>query len=253
QGRSEVVLTAIHLGLYGVGLDPVITLEDLLEKILHSGLPGRIRLSSIEPLEVTQGLLDLIALSKGKICSHLHIPLQSGSDRILGEMDRPYRREDFIRTVIRARKAIPDVGIGCDVICGFPGEQSSDFYQTEDLIRDLEIPFVHAFPYSPRPGTRAARMKDDVHHSIKKERVLRLRLIAQENQRNFLDGLVGKKLEVVPESRTGPSGRVLSLADNYARVLLPGDRKWEAGALVEVMCAGRMDDFLIAATDAGNI
>ncbi len=249
RGRFEVVLTAIHLGLFGKDLVPHITLEDLLEKILDAGLPGRIRLSSIEPLEVTQRLLDLMVFSKGRICRHLHIPLQSGSDRILKEMGRPYRREDFIHSVMNAREANRNIGIGCDVICGFPGEQDSDFCQTEELIRDLEIPFIHAFPFSARPGTRAAGMKDDVHHNIKKERVHRLRRIARDNQRNFLDRLVGKKLEVVPENRTGPNGWIPSLADNYARVLLPGDGKWRPGTLVEVICTGRTDESLVGAVE----
>jgi len=247
QGRMEVVLTAIHLGLYGKDLDSPTTLDDLLERILDSGMPGRIRLSSMEPLEITDRLLTLMASSMGKICGHIHIPLQSGSDRILGQMNRPYRREDFIRSVMKAREAVGGMGIGCDVICGFPGERESDFSMTEELIRDLEIPFIHAFPFSARPGTAAAKMKDEVQYGVKKDRVHRLREIALNNQRNFLDGLVGKKLEVVPESRTVSDGWVSSLADNYARVLLPGDRKWEPGTLVEVICTGRMDESLIGA------
>jgi len=251
-GRQEVVLTAIHLGLYGKDLDPQYTMEDLLERILDAGLPGRIRLSSMEPLEITDRLLGLMASSEGKICGHLHIPLQSGSDSVLARMNRLYGVEDFIHSVERAREAVGDMGIGCDVICGFPGERESDFTMTAEVIKDLEIPFLHAFPFSVRPGTAAARMKDDVPHSIKKERVNVLREIARENLNKFLDGLVGKKLEVVPENRTGTNGWIPSLADSYARVLLPGDKIWEPGKLVEVICTGRIDESLVGARDRGD-
>lgn len=252
RGRMEIVLTAIHLGLYGKDLDPATSLEDLLDRILNAGPRGRIRLSSIEPLEVTDRLIDLVAASDGKICRHLHIPLQSGSNRVLERMKRPYGRDDFIRTVEKARETLEDVGIGCDVICGFPGETERDFMQTVQVIRDLEIPFLHAFPFSPRPGTPAYQMKDDVPYRTKKARVNILRGIAGENQGRFLDGLVGKELEVVPERGKQKDGRIPSLADNYARVFLPNGCGREPGALLTVICDGREDGSLKGRTVGGR-
>ena len=253
QGRLEVVLTAIHLGLYGNDLDPPCSLEGLLEKLLDAGLPGRIRLSSMEPLEITDRLLKIMSSSDGRICGHLHIPLQSGSDKVLAQMNRPYRREDFIRSVLKARDAIEYIGIGCDVICGFPGESEGDFSRTEELITDLKIPFLHAFPFSARPGTAAAGMKDDVPYGIKKNRVNRLRDIARGNQENFLDGLVGTRLEVVPENRPTKDGWIPSLAHNYARVLLPEEGGWIPGSLVGVVCTGRAGESLTGKEVKANL
>ncbi len=242
-GRREVVLTAIHLGLYGKDQSHAVNLDDLLWRLLGEDLPGRIRLSSMEPLEITGRLLEIMASSPGRICRHLHIPLQSGSDRVLQAMGRPYLRDDFTRIVHRAGEMVPGIGIGCDVICGFPGETEDDFSRTEDLIRSLAIPFLHAFPYSPRPGTRSAGMSDDVPHRVKKARVRTLREVAAGNLRDFLDGLVGAELTVVPEnSRNG--GGTVALADNYARVVLEEVEGSSPGSLVTAAIVGRDGLFL---------
>ncbi len=242
-GRSEVVLTAIHLGLYGKDQYPTATLDDLLCRLVDEGLPGRIRLSSMEPLEITGRLLDIIASSEGGICRHLHIPLQSGSDEVLRAMGRPYLRSDFTRIVHRARELVPGIGIGCDVICGFPGETEDDFHGTEVLIRDLAIPFLHAFPYSPRPGTRSADMSDDVPHRVKKARVRALREAATDNLRNFLDSMIGAELTVVPESAWNGADTV-ALADNYSRVVLKAADELCPGSLVTATIVGRDGLFL---------
>ena len=234
NGVQEVVLTGIHLGFYGKDLSPPLMLESLIEAYLAVDTPGRIRLSSLEPLEITDRLLALMSGSGKRICRHLHIPLQSGSDRILGLMNRQYTRVDFVDSVERAKRALPGVGIGCDVICGFPGETEKDFMDTEELISALEIPFLHVFPYSPRPGTQAAGLKDDVPHPVKKERAARLREIAGLNKHAFFDYFVGTILEVVPESTVHAGNGFHALADNYIRVKLAGGA-WMPGKLVDVL------------------
>ena len=241
RGSSEVVLSGIHLGQYGGDLEPASSLEDLLTRLLENDLPGRLRLSSIEPLEITSRLIETIASADGRICRHLHIPLQSGSDRILMAMGRPYLSAHFTDAVRLLRDSVTGIGIGCDVICGFPGESEEDFNQTRDLIDKLQIPFVHAFPFSPRPGTKAAAMTDDVPHQVKKERVLLLRKLAEENRQLFASSFVGDVLETAFESRTDDPGRLLGLSDNYLRVAVKNPD--------EGMIPGRIVDILIERTD----
>jgi len=237
RGSSEVVLSGIHLGQYGGDLDPASGLEDLLAMLLENGLPGRLRLSSIEPLEITSRLIERMANAKGCICRHIHIPLQSGSDRVLRAMGRPYLSRHFVDAVRLLRIAVPGIGIGCDVICGFPGESEQDFEQTRDLIEKLQIPFIHAFPFSPRPGTKAADMTDDVSHQVKKERVLILRELAEANRISFAGPFVGEVLKIALESRTDDPGRLLGLSDNYLRVAVKNPGKG--------MIPGRIVDVLI--------
>lgn len=236
RGVPEVVLSGIHLGQYGGDLDPVFTLDQLLQMLLDQDLPGRLRLSSIEPLEITPRLVDTLAASKGRLCRHIHIPLQSGSDRVLQAMGRPYQSAHFSDAVRFLRESVPGIGIGCDVICGFPGESARDFDRTRTLIESLQIPFVHAFPFSPRPGTRAALMSDDVPHRIKKERVSALRRLAGENWQLFAGSFVGDVLKTALEKRTDDPGRQLGLSDNYIRVALSNPRQGGApGRIVDIL------------------
>jgi threonylcarbamoyladenosine tRNA methylthiotransferase MtaB len=241
RGVSEVVLAGIHLGQYGSDLEPGTDLEKILKRLLEEGLPGRLRLSSIEPLEITPRLVETLANAKGRICRHIHIPLQSGSDRILKAMGRPYKSRHFTDAVLSLREAVPGIGIGCDVICGFPGESQEDFMQTLDLIEKLQIPFVHAFPFSPRPGTRAAFMKDDVPHHVKKDSISRLRALAQENRRCFAGSFIGGVLQTVMENRTDDQGRLLGLSDNYLKVAVRDPGKG--------VSPGRIAEILVQAAD----
>lgn len=241
RGASEVVLSGIHLGQYGGDLEPASGLEDLLTMLLENGLPGRLRISSIEPLEITPRLVEIMAGAGGRICRHIHIPLQSGSDRVLRAMARPYLSSHFTDAVRLLRKLVPGIGIGCDVICGFPGESEEDFNQTLGLIDKLQIPFIHAFPFSPRPGTNAAAMTDDVPHQAKKERVSLLRKLAEENRQLFAGSFVGDVLGTAVESRTDDSGCLLGLSDNYLKVTVRSPD--------EMVTPGRIVDILIESTD----
>jgi len=235
SGYREVVLSGIHLGQYGSDLQRPFSLERLLGMLLEDDLPGRLRLSSIEPLEITGPLMETIRRSNGFICRHVHVPIQSGSDRILAGMGRPYSRAQMLDALIRLKQEVPGVGIGCDVICGFPGETPEDFILTEEIISGLRIPFVHAFPYSSRPGTRASLLKDDVPPQTKKERVQRLRSLAVRNRTEFADRLVDSSLSVVLESGKNDGSIRWGLADNYIRVKVKGSGGMRAGDLVRVL------------------
>ncbi len=245
RGVCEVVLSGIHLGQYGADLEPTSGLEDLLAMLIHEGLPGRFRLSSIEPLEITPRLVAIMAKAGGRICRHLHIPLQSGSDRVLKAMGRPYLGGHFVDAVGLLRGSIPGIGIGCDVICGFPGETEEDFNQTYDLVEKFQIPFVHAFPFSPRPGTKAADMTDDVPHQVKKERVLLMRKLAETNRDLFAQSFVGERLQTALESKRDGSGRLLGLSENYLRVALNSPHEGAIpGQIVDVLVERKDGDVL---------
>jgi len=245
SGFLEVVLTGIHLGQYGRDLEPGISLEVLLQRLLESGLTGRVRLSSMEPPEITDALVNKIKLAEGFICRHIHVSVQSGSDRILQLMGRPYTARDLGESLVRLRNAVPDIGLGCDVICGFPGETSHDFARTEKIFPDFEIPFVHAFPYSPRPGTPASLLKDDVSHQEKKDRVRRLRSLAGENRRVFARRQVGSVLIAALETGTGKGSDIWGLTDNYLRVAVKDGRGVKPGELKKVYIEGASGDTLV--------
>lgn len=251
RGAMEVVLSGIHLGQYGYDLDPVCGLEKLLTTFLDEVMPGRLRLSSIEPLEITPRLVEILATSEGRICRHVHIPLQSGSDKVLKAMGRPYLRRHFVDAVHLLKEAVPGLGIGCDVICGFPGETSEDFRQTHEIIEQFEIPFIHAFPFSPRPGTAAASMKDNVPYHVKKESVLKLRELARGNKQRFARSFIGQVLETAVESRTDDMGRLLGLSDNYLQVAISNTGEGATpGRIVDVLIEKMDGDILVGRTDS---
>ena len=245
SGFGEVVLSGIHLGQYGTGLPRGNNLETLLDRYLELDLPGRLRLSSLEPLEITDSLISIVGNARGRICRHFHIPLQSGSDKVLAAMNRPYRRDQFSETVHKVRDSMPGVGIGCDVICGFPGETDEDFTATLDLVDGLGLPFIHAFPYSPRPGTPAADLRDDVPHQVKKERVAALTAAVSKHRVDFAKNLLGQSVEMALESRTDEKGRIVALADNYLRGAVVAGGHEPAGTLVDTSVTGVQGDVLI--------
>lgn len=222
RGYKEVVLTGIHLGLYGADLPGEINLARLLERIVT--VPGleRLRLSSLEPLEVTDELLQVMA-QRPQICPHLHIPLQSGSDHILKKMNRPYTAAEFSQRVERAWELIPDLGLSTDVIVGFPGERPEDFSVTYDLVRSLGFSRLHVFPYSPRRGTPAAAFKEQVSPQIKEERVHSLVALGRELALAFHRRYLGRTLPVLVEhDRDRDTGLLAGYTGNYIRVLLAG-------------------------------
>ncbi len=218
EGVSEVVLTGIHLGHYGLDLKPRRCLDDLLLALSEIGGP-RIRLSSIEVREVTPRIIELMATA-GALCRHLHIPLQSGSDRVLKMMNRRYAAEEFVRTCEMIRQAVPDVAITTDAMVGFPGETEEDFRQTLQVIEEVGFSKVHAFRFSPRPGTPASVMRGQIEASVKEERLLRLISLADEMSSKYAARFIGKELDVVAEEEK--AGEWFGTSDNYLRVKFCG-------------------------------
>jgi threonylcarbamoyladenosine tRNA methylthiotransferase MtaB len=195
---GEVVLTGIHLGSYGYDISPQVLLPDLAKRLLAVGVK-RVRLSSLEIREVTDDLIE--AMEDHRICDHLHIPLQSGSDRVLRRMNRGYTGKAYRSGIDRIISRYPDISIGSDVITGFPGETDDEFEETFELIRDLPLSYLHVFPFSSRPGTAAASMPDHVDHVTKKARTDRLIALSSEKKTQFMRKQVGRTLELLLEER----------------------------------------------------
>jgi len=154
-GFHEVVLTGIHLGAYGHDLAPAATLSELMARIEDRKAITRVRISSIEPFELSGEVIQLVAESD-IFCKHFHIPLQSGDDRILKKMGRPYSRQSFRELILKIHAMMPNAAIGVDTLIGFPGENDRAFETTYNLIESLPVSYLHVFPFSVRPGTPAA-------------------------------------------------------------------------------------------------
>jgi threonylcarbamoyladenosine tRNA methylthiotransferase MtaB len=218
----EIVLTGIHLGRYGLDFSPPSSLLLLLKQIQGTNRVGRIRLSSIESVEFTDELLEFAATS-GQICPHFHIPLQSGDPDILKKMNRPYHPESFSDLTRKIHTAIGDVSIGVDVMVGFPGETDAAFHNTFQLIEKLPITYVHAFPFSPRPGTPASSLPGQVDHDVIKERRNKLIALGVKKKNAFYHQVIGKTLEVMVENkRDNATGLLTGVSGNYVRVLIDG-------------------------------
>jgi len=194
----------------------------LLEALIKIDGIERIRLSSIEGTEVSDELINLIA-SSDKLCNHLHLPLQSGSDEILAAMNRPYTVADFKAMVDKIRAKIPQISITTDVIVGFPGESEADFAATCAVVEELEFSSVHVFKYSKREGTPAASFDDQLHSRVKKKRSKKLRDLAKKLAQQYRQQFIGSKQEVLlEERRDNQTGLLTGLTDNYLRVLVAG-------------------------------
>jgi threonylcarbamoyladenosine tRNA methylthiotransferase MtaB len=221
-GYQEVVLTGIHLGLYGRDLSPPLDLTALVRRLLAATGMARIRLSSIEPGEITPALVEMAAAS-GRLCPHFHIPLQSGDDGILRRMRRPYSREDFRELVLAIRHRMPDAAIGVDTLIGFPGESPRAFEQTRALIQALPVTYLHVFPFSPRPGTPAAGFPDRVAAGEIKRRCSVMRALGQSKKTAFYNRFKGRRLTPLIEGRRDPAtGLLRGVSANYIPVLLAG-------------------------------
>lgn len=223
QGFREVVLSGIHLGLYGRDFSPGMNLVDLLRQIETDRPVDRIRLSSIEPGEIGNDLIHLMS-SSDFFCRHLHIPLQSGSDCILQRMHRPYTSAEFAAVVASVRNAMPDAAIGADVLIGFPGETETDFENTRELVSSLPLTYLHVFPFSPRPGTPAATFKDPIPEPVIRKRCNIMRQLGRKKKREFAMQWVGNRIDgvLVEESRHTDTGLLKGISSNYLSVLMEG-------------------------------
>jgi threonylcarbamoyladenosine tRNA methylthiotransferase MtaB len=218
KGFKEIVLTGIHLGGYGLDLNPPTTLLDLI-RLAEERVPvGRLRIGSVEPTEVSPELVAFLATSH-TVCPHLHLPLQSGSDGVLARMNRGYSTELFRGVVNSLVQAVPDICLGSDVIAGFPGETDQEFEETYRFIQELPLAYLHVFPFSPRPGTPAATMTPQLHSRVIKERAEALRLLSEKKKDAYAAGFVGRELQVLVQRDAG--GRK-GLSRNYLPVLIEG-------------------------------
>ncbi len=216
----EIVLTGIHVGAYGLDLNPPASLTSLLRRIEAETPVRRLRLGSIEPTEIDAALLRLLAAST-VVCPHLHIPLQSGDDAVLARMRRSYGRETFRALLLEIRAALPEAALGLDVIAGFPGETDAEFANTLQLLEALPVSHLHVFPFSRRPGTPAASLPGQIPGPVKKARAERLRRLGDDKLRAFASRFVGRELEVVVE-RGGKGGQLKGLTRNYLEVRFAG-------------------------------
>ena len=223
-GFKEIVLTGIHLGCYGTDLSPATSLSRLLRVMQEREPVDRIRLSSIEPLEITDELIALVAASSARprhICRHFHIPLQSGDDTVLQRMHRPYRRKDFRQRIESIHRELPEAAIGADVMIGFPGETDQVYRKTLSFIESLPLSYLHVFPFSPRKGTPAYAFPDRVPTDIVKERCREMRELGRAKRLAFLEKHLHTDMEVLVE--TSPdlkTGRLKGVSSNYIKVLL---------------------------------
>jgi threonylcarbamoyladenosine tRNA methylthiotransferase MtaB len=221
QGYGEVVLTGIHLGKYGVDLGGGMDLVSLLRQIGEKGLPLRIRLSSIEPNEVRMGLIEMAA-SESWLCRHLHIPLQSGDDRVLDRMNRHYTAREFADAIEAIYTRIPHAAIGVDIMAGFPGENSAAHDNSYSLLKDLPVSYLHVFPFSPRPGTAASRFKGRVAPEDIKKRAARLRDLGEKKRLLFFQGCLNREFPVLTEKwESRERGLIQGRSDNYLPVVFP--------------------------------
>jgi len=223
-GYREIVLSGINLGSYGRDLSPRLEFEDLLRRILGETLVERLRISSIEPLDVTQDLVDLFA-STDRLAQHFHMPLQSGSDRILAAMHRWYRAEHYARRVELICERLPHAAIGADVITGFPGETDQDHAATLAFIESLPFTYLHVFSFSKRPGTKAAALSNEVPGAVIKRRARELRALGEAKATAFRHSQLGRTLRVLTlrhdedlDSRSTPA-----LSSNYLKVRVNGN------------------------------
>ena len=242
-GYVEVVLTGVHLGDYGLDLpERRRMLPELIESILEIEEVQRFRLSSIEPASLSDEIITLMSESS-KFARHFHIPFQSGSDSVLARMKRRYRAGEFADLLMRISERVPGCGIGADVICGFPGETDEDFLRTFDCVEGLPISYLHAFTYSPRPGSEAEHFTDQVPPEIRKRRTRALKRLSSEKHRRFAQRHVGQVVDVLLEpTRRGGIARIGGWTDNYLRVDLG---KGEADARLEsVRITGLSEDGL---------
>ena len=222
-GYKEAVLTGTQLGSYGFELSGI-SLPTLLETLLSRSGIERLRVSSLQPQEITDELLDL--WRDPRLYAHFHLPLQSGSDGILKKMRRRYTSGEYVEAVERIRSRVADAAITADIIAGFPGEEEADFQATLKVAEKVEFASVHVFPYSIRPGTSAAHMSPQVDSQVKRSRMSKLLALTRQQASSFRQGAIGSTRQVLWE-RAGTDGRgpvYWGLTDNYLKVYTAHDR-----------------------------
>ena len=224
--HPELVVTGIHIGHYGRDLDPRWTLARLVGLLLDRIPEVRFRLGSVEATEVDDDLLELLATSAGRLAPHLHMPLQSGADPVLRRMRRWHTRAQYRARALRIAERLDPLGLGADIITGFPGEREEDHRRTVRLVEELPFTYLHVFPFSPRDGTLAADLAGPVAQRVAGERSRELRMLAEEKGRAYRGARLGGRAVVVVEGRGGTA-----LTGDYLRVEARGAPRGDGGLL----------------------
>lgn len=246
-GFHEVVLCGVHLGCYGLDLCPPASLYEVLKQVDADRLIDRLRLSSIEPREISDDIINLTAASK-QLCHHFHIPLQSGDNQILERMRRPYSRYFFRERVLKIHAAMPDASIGADVLVGFPGESEEAFQNTLQLIEKLPLTYLHVFPFSARKGTPADDFPDKIPSQVIKTRCRAVRQLGAAKKKAFYSRFIGKTLPVLIEGRRDATGMLKGFTANYLPVSLGGE-----DALKNTIAPVRIESIAKDNTFRGNL
>ncbi len=220
-GHKEIVVTGIHVGMYGQDLQEKLDITDLMIALCEAYPDIRFRLSSIEPQEISDKLLDAMASCKN-FMPHFHIPLQSGDDTILKRMHRGYDRETFRAIVKKCMAKFPDAAIGIDILAGFPGEGEEEFNNSKQLLKEIDATYFHVFPYSKRPGTPAATFANQVPKDISAQRVEELRTLARKKQLEFYKRHLQTERPVLIEQKRTRESLLTGFTDNYIPVVFKG-------------------------------
>jgi len=218
-GHREIVVTGIHAGRYGLDLSDNCNIVSLLDSLSDRFPDMRFRLSSIEPLEITDDLLTLIG-STENLMPHLHIPLQSGDSEVLKRMNRRYTAEQYREVIQRCREVLPDAAIGLDIMVGFPGENEEHFNNSKNLIESIDCSYLHIFPYSRRPGTRAAEFGDQVDGVIKQARADALHRLDRTKRLSFYSRFTGSTRTALLETEKVSGNTLKGYTDNYIPVVV---------------------------------
>ena len=220
SGYREVVVSGINLGRWGRDFEGSQRFASLVRAILERTPLEKLRISSVEPMDWSDELIELVA-GCGRIAKHAHVPMQSGSDRVLRLMHRKYRPWHYAEKIRKIRQAMPTAAIGADVMAGFPGETDADFQETRRMIEELPLTYLHVFTYSSRPGTRSAAMPKQVPVQTARERNRRLRELGAEKKREFMASIVGREVQAITLS-VGDESSTEALTDNYLKMRLGG-------------------------------
>jgi threonylcarbamoyladenosine tRNA methylthiotransferase MtaB len=241
EDYHEIVLAGIHLGVYGHDLNPATDLSHLLRQVFNLAWNSRLRLSSIEPREITTDLLNIFD-NNDLLCPHLHIPLQSGDDKILQLMKRNYDTLFYRDLIEKVCSTISDMAIGIDVMAGFPSESDEQFRNTLNLLEELPVAYLHVFPYSERPGTSAQNIQPKIPETVKKERTTVLRNLSTRKREKFALRFLGKPLKVLVEkTKDKKSGLLKGFSQNYLPFLLTGNISSSANKIVTVRAEKYLD------------
>jgi len=242
SGYREVVISGINLGRWGRDFSQAEGFESLVRKILDQTSLEKLRISSVEPMDWSDELIELMAISP-RIAKHAHVPMQSGSDRILRAMHRKYRPWHYEEKLLKIRHAMPNCAIGADVMVGFPGETDEDFDETRRMIESLPFTYLHVFTYSARPGTPAASMKTQVPVRIARERNHTLREIAAAKKLAFMRSFVGREIEAITLN-VFDGEHTEALTDNYLKLRVAG--KHEANQWLRLLVSQVRDGVLMS-------